>query len=1190
MRLRRLTIKGFKSFANETTLHFNDAVIGVVGPNGSGKSNIVDAIRWVLGEQKSKELRLDAMSDVIFNGTKKRKEAAAATVELVFENDKKLLSTDYQTVAISRTLYRSGESEYRLNDVVCRLKDIKTLFLDTGIGSNSYAIIALGMVDDILADKEDARRRMFEQAAGISKYKIRKRETLQKLTATTQDLERLDDVLFEIEGSMKTLEKQAKRTRKYFDLKDEYKELSIQLALISLKELKAKYKKLQAFITEKEDLHRKENTIIIQKEAEVEKKKRQNLDKEITLTGKQKELNDLTSKLRNLESEKKLLEQQILFNDQNLQNIRNAIQESQSQLAILDPDIKKLEDAKVETQEDLQYLESKRQTALTFLEEVRQKFLQVKEDVDARTKTIQNLTSQYFQLEKDSAITQNQIDNSQNEITRLQEQLQSGQQDFEGLKIESERVFEILESKNESLANLQKEEEARMVLVQGLEKDRDSIQDQLIKINRSIDSKKNEFDLVKSMVESFEGFPESIKFLAQNWKKKPPVLADVLDADERYKTAIEQYIDPYLNFFLVDTAEDAYEAIKLLHAAQKGKVHFFILSEIDRRYQDFTFSDVLLPDVIPAWQCVKTIRKYEPLVKFLLQNVYISTKSVEDWRYEADLENATILSEGGHLVKSPTTISGGSVGLFEGKKIGRRNNLEDLERSLVGLDTQKLKLGKNLNDVKEEIAKMKAISTKDLQQKLTQEIKALDQQRIGIGIKLDSFKATREKYQIDLEKAQEKLASLWRILAEYQSSSQSIKGKLTEEEGRDGANSEALQSLTDQLSQSTEKYNQSNIAVIKQQNLLENQQRDLKFKSDRQRDLSIRLANDNQKLERAQKEYLDTQERLTIIGKQLQQMYVDRKGFQVTLNEAEQAYFEAKNAIQALEDDVKLRNRQIQQIQSEVNNAKDDFNDVKFRINAVGDRLQIEFNIALQDIIDNPVEEQVELHVLQDQVQKMKDKLSTFGEINPMALEAYEEIKQRYDTIISQRVDILEAKEALMKTIKEIEDNATHQFLASFEQIRQNFIMVFRSLFTEDDACDLILLNPDDPIESEIEIVAKPKGKKPKSLNQLSGGEKTLTATALLFALYLLKPAPFCIFDEVDAPLDDANIEKFNRIIKKFSDHSQFIIVTHNKATMAAVDVIYGVFMQEQGVSNVAQVDFRNFGEETVFETVNAQI
>ncbi|MBK8670084.1 MAG: AAA family ATPase [Saprospiraceae bacterium] len=321
------------------------------------------------------------------------------------------------------------------------------------------------------------------------------------------------------------------------------------------------------------------------------------------------------------------------------------------------------------------------------------------------------------------------------------------------------------------------------------------------------------------------------------------------------------------------------------------------------------------------------------------------------------------------------------------------------------------------------------------------------------------------------------------------------------------------------------------------------------------------------------------------LDQELQKFYLEKKNFQSTLGEAEQEYFKARNNIGELEDVIKNLNRSQAQLQQSIQSLKDQFTEQKFQIQSVGERLRIEFNVSINDVVNQEPKSDSDYHQLSEELEKIKIKMQSYGDVNPLAVEAFNEMKERYDNINVQRKDILEAKDSLMDTMKEIENTATGQFMEAFAKVRDNFIDVFRSLFTEDDTCDLILMDPANPLESEIEIIAKPKGKKPKSLSQLSGGEKTLTATALLFALYLLKPAPFCIFDEVDAPLDDANIQKFNKIIQKFSKESQFIIVTHNKSTMAEVNVLYGVYMAEPGVSAVSAVDFRSLKHKPILES-----
>jgi chromosome segregation protein len=395
----------------------------------------------------------------------------------------------------------------------------------------------------------------------------------------------------------------------------------------------------------------------------------------------------------------------------------------------------------------------------------------------------------------------------------------------------------------------------------------------------------------------------------------------------------------------------------------------------------------------------------------------------------------------------------------------------------------------------------------------------------------------------------------------------------------------SFREVADQLSQASAAYNQSNIEFIRQQNKVNAFRQELAFREKRRDELFSTNTTAQQTLLRNQEEISLVQADIQRIDEELKVAYEEKKAKESLLGATEQVYFKARNEIHELENKQRDNFRKQQELQVLVNRLKDKFGDVKFEITSIGERLRAEFGLGINDVINQEPNPLFQRDDLEKNVNSMKRRLDTYGEINPMAIEAYNEIKERYDTIAVQRDDILAAKDNLMLTMKEIEETATARFLESFAQIRENFISVFRTLFTEEDTADLLLTNPDNPLESDVNIIAKPKGKRPQTIAQLSGGEKTLTATALLFALYLLKPAPFCIFDEVDAPLDDANIEKFNRIIRQFSQDSQFIVVTHNKATMAAVDTIYGVYMPEQGVSAVTVVDFRKLGHEAmVFE------
>lgn len=1183
MRLKQLEIKGFKSFANETTVNFSENVIGIVGPNGSGKSNIVDAIRWVLGEQKSKELRLDKMSSVIFNGTKKRKPSGIASVSLTFENTKNLLPTEYHSVTITRVLYRTGESEYRLNGVACRLKDITSLFLDTGIGSNSYAIIALGMVDDILADKDNSRRKMFEQAAGISKYKKRKRETLNKLKSTSEDLDRIEDLLFEINSNLVSLEKQARRAKRYFDLKEKYKEFSLNLARIKIDELRARHKAIQKQLTEEEDKYRQFDVKIDQLEAAIEAERKAHVDKEKALSDRQRELNNLIGQIRSKENDRQMLEQRLQFIEQNRTKLRRDIDFAEQRTQELSA---QLEDYRSDLNAEKRVearLEQELITAEDQLNKIREDHGSVKANLDAVVQEQQAVERQVFEFEKKRAINQSQIENYKQQQDRNTLDIDSRRADMEDLETRLSALQEKESEAQQEVETRELAEEQRQAKIKETEDRLDDLNKRLTRVNRALDAKRNEYKLTKSMIESLEGFPESIRFLNQNknWKKDAPLLSDLIYVDEEYRIAIENYLEPYLNYYVVENTEEAVEAIQLLSRSQKGKANFFLLD---------AFADYLPPaNLLPpgaqmAADLIEADDKYRKLCAYLLENVLIVNS--EDVKGELPSGDWTILARSGRFIRRRFSISGGSVGLFEGKKIGRKKNLEHLETEIAKAEREEQKLSTAYYQEKTELERLKQLRTQNEIFQSRQALNQISQQRVSLTTRLENFQSFVEEVKAKetqlvegIERLTKENEAMDDQLGGAQSRLQEIKDQISNTDG-------SFREIAEQLSQASTAFNETNIAFIRQQNRVATLQQELSFREKQLAELTTARSQNVQSLEGSGQEIIESQARIDDIQQFLQEMYERRKEMETGLTEAEQAYFEARGGINELEDQLRKQTRLRQDCQILINQLKDKFSSVKFDISSVAQRLRIEFSIDVNEFIKeerpaaDPPQDTTELEM---KVERMKSRIDNYGEINPMAVEAYDEMKERHDTIDQQRQDIIDAKESLIETIKEIEETATAQFIDAFDKARLYFIDVFRSLFTEDDNCDLILMEPENPLESKIEIVAKPKGKRPQTISQLSGGEKTLTATALLFALYLLKPAPFCIFDEVDAPLDDANITKFNRIIKKFSEDSQFIIVTHNKLTMAAVDTIYGVHMAEQGISAVTPVDFRDFEETGVF-------
>ena len=1176
MRLQNLEVKGFKSFADKTVVNFNKDIIGIVGPNGCGKSNIVDAIRWVLGEQKSSQLRSDKMTNVIFNGTKNRKQGNIAEVSLTFDNDKNILPTEYSTVTITRQLYRTGESEYRINGVPCRLKDIKTLFLDTGIGSNSYAIIALGMVDDLLADRENSRRRLFEQAAGISKYKARKKETLLKLSGTTTDLERVEDLLFEIDGNLKRLERQAKRAKKYFEIKESYKEQSLDLALFQIQEHKLNYKTVEAKIKVEEDNLLKINTESTQFEANLEKAKAGNIEQEQALNDKQRKLSQTVGNISNKENDKKMLVQRIQFIQQNQTTLTQDIDQTKNQIEQTEIDIDYYR-GEVNTEKRIEEtLENQLENVEERLENTRKEHGNLKIELDDFITNQQQLERAIFNIEKEKAIQNAQIGNSTRDIDSTNREIEVRQKDVANLE-ERRKAQYALQAEKERLINaLQQVENQRQEQLSDTENLIDKVREDLTKVNRQVDSKRNEYNLIKSLVDNLEGFPESIKFLNKNknWDKQAPLLSDIFYCSPEYRVSIENYLEPYLSYYVVKNLEEALSAIQLLDKSKKGKANFFLLDAINTQDIDIQTTE----NTTKALDVVQFDVKYKGLADNILGNVLIN--DAEDNIEPLTTENAIVLSKSGKYIQKRYSISGGSVGAFEGKRIGRKKNLELLSKEIADLQIQKDKLSAQFQELQTQQKRLKdGDKQRDIKRE-TELLSRLKQETVSIQTRLENFETYLKEAKDKKEQAERRIKNIETKIIEFdkqleikQLERQALANEIAKKDS-------SYRVIADKLNKVSEEYNQQNIAFIKQQNKITTLQRELNFREKQVRDLTTKLETSQRNLAKSETELQEAEQGIQTLDKELIDLYGLKSDNQAYLTAAEETYYKSRGTINEIEENIRQYNRQTNQTQQIISNLKDGFNDVKMKLTSIGERLKIEFEMSINDLMNQSPNPELDRKQLEEAVGKLRGRLNNYGEINPMAVEAYDEMSERHIFIKEQRDDLLSAKKTLLDTIEEIESKATAQFLEAFNQVRDSFKKVFRTLFTEDDDCDLVLEDPDNPLESVIKITAKPKGKRPQTINQLSGGEKTLTATALLFSLYLLKPAPFCIFDEVDAPLDDANITKFNKIIKEFSADSQFIIVTHNKQTMAAVDVIYGVTMAEQGVSRVVPVDFRTLAEQ----------
>ena len=1174
MRLKSLEIKGFKSFADKTHIILDNPITGIVGPNGCGKSNIVDAIRWVIGEHKIKSLRSDNLEDLIFNGSRTRTGSGMAEVSLTFENTRNLLPTEFTTVTITRKFYKSGESEYRLNDVTCRLKDIHNLFLDTGVSNDSYAIIELGMVDDIIKDKEGSRRRMLEQAAGISIYKTRKKEAKQKLDATELDIARIEDLLFEIGNNLRTLESQAKKAERYFAIKAEYKEVSVELAKASLEHFNEQYKTLNEQHDTETDHRTQLEAIVATEEASLEQQKVQLIGKEQELNGLQKQFNELVNRVRQLESDKKLAAQRLEYLKEREKNLTDFLSGAGGQSQKLEESIAFAEKQIAEETATLEKIKAEVETLRTTVDEKRKDFDEKKLVLEQMRNEYQQRQRSQFDAEKKVAIADSSVMNMQRSMQQVQDEKNQRANQITQLSTEKTETEEKLGIKQEELGDLiAKHEEVKSKILQSQEQ-MESLRAKLVEENRKLDSRRNEHDLLKSLVDSLEGYPDSIKFLKKNkeWDNNAPLLSDVFVVKNEYRTALENVLDNYLNYYIVANTQEAAKAVSLLDSNKKGKANFFIIDHLG----EYKATASEAPEgAVSALDVVTVDDQYADLAKHLLGHVYITSE-------DADISGVTLkngnllVSKSGKMIRGKYTLGGGSIGLFEGNKIGRAKNLERLAKEIQDLTATTAELKQFIADTQTQITGFNSELNDKAIEQTKQEINRLQNHNVNLGHRIENFEALNVNGERRLQEIQEQLDATHESIQDTRAELSRITDELQTLQQNIQAADADFRTVEQAFNEATAQYNQQNINYTRQQSKLENLKQELQFRTNQLTDLKNQIASNSEQLQQITVQLEETEKLLHSGDNELYELLSRKESDERILNEKDRAYYEMRNNITAQEANLNQKRREKDHAEALLNGIKEKLSTMKVQVAGMSERLAIEFKVVLDDILDDPRTGEQSIEDLTADCEKMKKRLENMGEVNPTAIEAYTEMKVRNDFIVEQRDDLVNAKQSLLSTIEEVENTANTKFRETFDMVRTNFVQVFKALFTEDDSCDLRLTDPDNVADSNIEIYAQPKGKKPSTLTQLSGGEKTLTSTAFLFAIYLIKPAPFCILDEVDAPLDDANVGKFTQMIRKFSDNSQFIIVTHNKQTMAAVDVIYGVTMQEAGVSKLVPVDFRS--------------
>jgi len=1171
MYISELELQGFKSFAYKTNVTFDKGITAIVGPNGCGKSNIVDAMRWVLGEQRPTLLRSSSMANVIFNGTAKKNALGMAEVSLTFVNNKGLLPTEYNEVTIGRRLYRSGESEYLINGTTCRLKDITELFMDTGMSSDAYSVIELSMVEDILDDKNNDRRRLFEEAAGVTKYKEKRKKTFRKLDDTEADLQRVEDILVEVRKKTNSLEKQAEKAKKAKKYRKELEHLDKALNKHEFVQIKEELEPLEERI-DNADKEKKEILAKAEKlEEEVEDARNTLNEKERKQSEAQRRVSQLHSKIRDNETtleitrekisnEKSVIEQytqDIEQSEKDLEDLREAFQSSQKKLESFDEDLQKaeknLEDSKERYSEIQQQYSREREK----LNELEHEFSQANQDLnDLQTKRIK---------------IESRLENTEGDLIRIREEIEDLEDEIMNFRGEKKLVQEKLVKAKTKRDNQQEKLQETRQQREELSETQNSLKDKIRGHQSKLDSVTSEIELLRDIAESNEAFPSSVQFLLEEHQDKfyqLQVVSDILSTDEEHAVALEAVLSEALNYVVVDTLDDAHKAAKLLKEYGKGRATFIPLDQLSSSYS--TVSDSLV-------QQVETAEKFGALKQLLLGSVRLFD-SVEE-AYSSLDEGETGVTLEGEVITNRQFLQSGSKSKNAGIRVGLQDKISKLENKAGSIQENIEEAEDELNEVQQQYEDI------DLNN-IEQELKQKEQQVREFENQISSFEQKIEIYQKnigELENRREALVSnedsSKQELDQLQPKQKELQQKLKDLHEQQEEKKQILEELEEERSIAQSRYNDAQLKHQDLKNKVENHERDIKRAEEGIKNLKERLQNRSEKTEEAKKRIKKYKSSIEQLEDELNTLKEKKKEADKELEQAEEKAGKERGRINKIEKDLKEVRRRKEVNMELVHHLAMSKEKYEMQIENLSDHIWETYGV-LMDQIDKELPEDAEPDEAKERIAWLKQKLNKIGEVNPLAIEEYEEEKERLDFYEEQIDDLHQAAEELRETINEINKTATERFNKTFEKIRENFVKVFHTLFNEDDYCDLVIdEEAEDPLEAKIEIKANPKGKRPSTINQLSGGEKTLTAIALLFAIYLVKPSPFCVLDEVDAPLDDANIERFADMIRNFSEETQFIIITHNKKTMSKAEMMYGVTMPETGISRLVGVKLDEVAE-----------
>lgn len=1195
MYLKRIEIAGFKSFADRTKIEFEEGVTAVIGPNGSGKSNITEAIRWVLGEQSAKSLRGGKMPDIIFAGSESRKQLNIAEVTVVLDNTDNYLPLGFSEVSVTRRYRRTGESDFFINKKACRLKDIQDLFMDSGLGKESFSIISQGKVEAIFASKPEDRRGIFEEAAGVLKYKQRKRKAEQKLFETEDNLSRVQDIIYELEDQLTPLAAQSEAAKEFLALKKELTATDVSLTVAKIKQTRDSWESAKTDFEELSKTVEEKSRFIQQTEQQLGtlREKRGSLDEQLE-TGQQQLLH-LSEALKQAEGQKALLSERSKNTQKTSAEYRETLNEQR----------KKKDDAQANLQE-VQTQQADKQTEKVALEEKIQQLTNEAEKYKKSPKELlEDLRGTYVELMQESANVSNELKYLERQYTQETAKNQQSVTRFEALRDQLEELTEqqsAAQTKTKTLeAQLTEEQENYRRLAeeknaaqQQLQKEQQLMYDMMSQVQQARARQKS----LQEIQENYSGFYQGVRSVLQHKEQLSGIVgavAELIEVPEKYTLAIETALGASAQHIIVENEKDARQGITFLKKQRSGRGTFLPLTTIKPRslgahhYQAIKDVDGFLGI---ASELVSFSENVAPVMQNLLGAIVIAR----------DLDSANLLARqlryqvrivslDGDVMNAGGSMTGGAT------KQGNRGNLFNQGHELA-------EWTKRYEEINQALQAKEAF-VRDLQAKIadqTESLETLRTQGEQTRLAYQEAQSSEERVATELTRLQKEQSlfsyeakELESFLNDYQVQKETLEFKQVELKTQQDKINQEIQQLNEESDQLEEKRAginaelsrlQADYAVLDERLLyLERQALGFEEQINELTNQIVNLENQLLALSSDSSDHEESEESLT---QRLTELATAREHLQEQLAVWKEMRQSLQQQVDQADSELTEANREQKQLLARQSQADVQKNRYELKLDNALAYLQEEYSLTFEGA-EAQADPEIDQQVAQTEVSHLKQAIEKLGPVNLNAIEQYQQVEERYDFLTTQRDDLLSAKEQLFETMDEMDDEVKTRFFTTFQAIREKFNVVFPNMFGGGRA-ELVLTDPDDLLNTGIEIEAQPPGKKLQSLSLLSGGERALTAIALLFSIIQVRPVPFCVLDEVEAALDEANVARFGRYLSAFQNDTQFIVVTHRKGTMEAADVLYGVTMQESGVSKIISVRLEEVKEDGKFQVKEGEL